>query len=147
MYSTFHNLRMQAYVRIPSLVPQTFGNLEFVRGNKVLASFLEQGDFDAVSANLNISEDADLQGLVKRSVIKTFGEDMVGIIGYGTEIINDIAVLGKKIIYRDQWLYKRVATLQVKLPCSRCPRKKKTIVIKEELKKKKTSAVQTNMTF
>ena len=46
-------------------------------------------------ANLNISEDADLQGLVQRSVIKTFGEDMVGIIGYGTDIINDIAALGK----------------------------------------------------
>ena len=47
-------------------------------------------------ANLNISEDADLQGLVKRSVIKRFGEDMVGIIGYGTEIINNIAVTGKR---------------------------------------------------
>ncbi len=86
---------------------QTFGNLEFVRGNKVLASFLEQSDFDAVSANLNISEDADLQGLVQRSVIKTFGEDMVGIIGYGTDIINDIAVLGKGMIYSDKWRYKR----------------------------------------
>ncbi|XP_072042368.1 snake venom 5'-nucleotidase-like [Amphiura filiformis] len=72
----------------------TFGNLEFARGNDILASFLEDINFDAVSANLNISTEEALQGLVNKSIIKTFGNDSVGIIGYGTEVINDIAVLG-----------------------------------------------------
>ncbi|XP_072041089.1 snake venom 5'-nucleotidase-like [Amphiura filiformis] len=72
----------------------TFGNQEFTYGSDVLASLLQDIDFDAVSANLNTTLEPSLQGLINKSIIKTFEGESVGIIGYGTQVINDIAAIG-----------------------------------------------------
>ncbi|XP_072041088.1 snake venom 5'-nucleotidase-like [Amphiura filiformis] len=75
-------------------VDMTFGNQEFTYGSDVLASLLQDIDFDAVSANLNTTLEPTLQGLINKSIIKQFEGESVGIIGYGTQVINDIAAIG-----------------------------------------------------
>ncbi|XP_072023582.1 snake venom 5'-nucleotidase-like [Amphiura filiformis] len=72
----------------------TFGNLEFALGPDGLASFLEDIDFDAVSANLNVTNEPSLQGLFSKSVIKDIDGKPVGIVGYTVQRTNVIANVG-----------------------------------------------------
>ena len=74
---------------------QTFGNLEFALGPDGLASFLEDINFDAVSANLNVTNEDALQGLFSKSVVKEFDGQTVGIVGYAVQRINEIALVRK----------------------------------------------------
>ncbi|XP_072041639.1 snake venom 5'-nucleotidase-like isoform X2 [Amphiura filiformis] len=72
----------------------TFGNLEFAAGLEVLAQFLEDINFPIVSANLNITNVPALQGLFNKSTVIEYEGERIGIIGYGHEQINVIALLG-----------------------------------------------------
>ena len=74
---------------------QTFGNLEFALGPDKLALFLGGLNFDAVSANLNATEEPYLQRMIKKSVVKEIGGQQVGIVGYSVQRTNKIALLRK----------------------------------------------------
>ena len=81
------------YHFLTELPLQTFGNLEFALGPDGLASFLEDINFDAVSTNLNVTNEAVLQGLFSKSVVKDFGGQAVGIVGYSVQRTNEIAIV------------------------------------------------------
>ncbi|XP_072043475.1 5'-nucleotidase-like [Amphiura filiformis] len=72
----------------------TFGNLEFALGPDGLASFLEDVNFNAVSANLDVSEEPVLQGLFNKSIVKIVGDERIGIVGYTVQRANNIALVG-----------------------------------------------------
>ncbi|XP_072043474.1 snake venom 5'-nucleotidase-like [Amphiura filiformis] len=72
----------------------TFGNLEFTLGPDGLAPFLEDINFNAVSANLDVSEEPVLQGLFNKSVVKMVGGERIGIVGYTVQRANNIALVG-----------------------------------------------------
>ncbi len=64
-------------------------------GPRNLASFLHDAHFDAVSTNLNVSNEPVLQGLIHKSVVKSFNGELVGIVGYTFQRANETALVGK----------------------------------------------------
>ena len=77
---------------------QTFGNLEFTLGPEVLADFLGDINFDAVSANLNITNEQVLNNRFYRSIIKIIDGQSVGIVGFTDQRTNEIAIVGKELL-------------------------------------------------
>lgn len=67
----------------------------------VLVPFLEMANFSVVSANLDATQDdSNLGDLVAKSVVKSYfnpdgSEETLGIVGYTTERVNEIANVGK----------------------------------------------------
>lgn len=74
---------------------KTFGNLEFSDGLDVLSSFLEDINFDMVSANLNATLDPEFESLFNKSTVLEVDGQKIGIVGYTHEQVNVIAILGK----------------------------------------------------
>ena len=76
---------------------QAFGNHEFTLGPDVLANFLKKTKptFQAVCANLDVSEESPLDGLYSSSITKTIGGEEIGIVGYTTQKVNEISNVGK----------------------------------------------------
>ena len=83
-----------SYTSISLTCFQTLGNLEFAKGLDVLNRFLEDVNFDVVSANINATLEPELEALFNKSTVFEFDGQKVGIVGYAHEALNTIAILG-----------------------------------------------------
>ena len=69
-------------------------------GPDALVPFLEMANFSVVSANLDASLKPNLDGKFTKSAVKTYlnpdgSEEYLGIVGYTTEVVADIANVGE----------------------------------------------------
>ena len=71
----------------------TIGNHEFDGGSKNLGEQLKLAKFDVISANLDASSDANLNSIVKPSVIKTIDGEKVAFIGMITPVLSEMSPL------------------------------------------------------
>ena len=63
---------------------QSPGNHEFDDGVEGYVPFLENISFPVICANMDVSEEPDMAGLYKKSVVVERGGKKIGIIGYLT---------------------------------------------------------------
>lgn len=63
----------------------TFGNHEFDKGTVIPRKFVDRARFDIVSANIDFSQEPHINERVKPYVIKSYGNDLIAIIGVTTE--------------------------------------------------------------
>jgi len=76
------------------------GNHEFDDGPKVLADFLIQLKFPALGANIDVSKEPLLLGLVKPYTIVKIGGERVGLVGYITEDTTIISSPGPTVSFK-----------------------------------------------
>ncbi|MEI6215058.1 MAG: bifunctional metallophosphatase/5'-nucleotidase [Desulfuromonadales bacterium] len=79
----------------------TLGNHEFDKGTKLTGDLVSQAKFPVVSANLDVSGDANLKGKVQPYTIKSFGSEKVGIIGLALTDTPNISSPGTNVKFND----------------------------------------------
>ncbi|WP_342433038.1 5'-nucleotidase C-terminal domain-containing protein [Neobacillus sp. FSL H8-0543] len=92
----------------------TFGNHEFDKNSTVLANFIKEMQFPMVSANVNVTNDADLSPLFKNeisaapvggniypAIIKEVDGEQVGIFGLTTEDTKVLASPSEDVVFED----------------------------------------------
>jgi 5'-nucleotidase len=79
----------------------TLGNHEFDKGSQLAASLVKQANFPVISANLDVSGDTNLKGLISPYTIKSFGTERVGIIGLSLQSTPDISSPGPNVKFND----------------------------------------------
>ncbi len=73
------------------------GNHEFDDGPPVLAKFIRGAAFPVLSANLDVSNDPDLKGLIKPWTVVEVGGEKVGIVGLTTEDVDILSSPGPNV--------------------------------------------------
>lgn len=73
------------------------GNHEFDDGPANLAEFIKGANFPVLSANLDVSADPDLNGLIKPWVVVEVGGEQVGIVGITTEDVTILSSPGPNV--------------------------------------------------
>lgn len=79
----------------------TLGNHEFDDGPKILARFLKQIQFPAISANIDADGDPDLKGLVEPYRIMEINGRKIGIFGLTTESTSNLSAPGNRIKFEN----------------------------------------------
>lgn len=77
----------------------TLGNHEFDNGEETLAAFLNAVKFPVVTANVDVSESADLAGMIEPYTILEVGEEKVGIIGLVTPETDILSSPGQNTVF------------------------------------------------
>lgn len=75
------------------------GNHEFDRGSTTLASFIEQVRFPVLSANVDATADAALDGDVRPFDVFLFAGEVVGVFGLTTETTTTASSPGKDVVF------------------------------------------------
>ena len=73
------------------------GNHEFDDGPATLANFIKGAKFPVLAANLDVSADPDLKGLIKPYAIVEVGGEKIGIIGITTEDVDILSSPGPNV--------------------------------------------------
>ena len=73
------------------------GNHEFDDGPANLAKFIKGANFPVLSANLDVSADPDLNGLIKPWVVVEVGGEKIGIVGLTTEDVDILSSPGPNV--------------------------------------------------
>ena len=79
------------------LIFQCLGNHDFDLGLEVLVPYLNNITAEIVTANMDISREPSLQGLVKRSTVLVRGGEKIGIVGVTTKDTSFLSSAGKRI--------------------------------------------------
>ncbi|AUM75545.1 bifunctional metallophosphatase/5'-nucleotidase [Paracoccus jeotgali] len=77
------------------------GNHEFDDGPMVLSKLIDNLNFPVVSANLDVSQDNELNGKLEKSVVLERGGEKVGIIGLTATDTDETSSPGKSVIFQD----------------------------------------------
>ncbi len=77
------------------------GNHEFDKGQQPLANFIDNANFPVLSANLDVSGTAVLNGKIKSYIIKEIGGQKVGIFGLTTPDVEVISNIGEGVVVKD----------------------------------------------
>ncbi len=77
------------------------GNHEFDSGPGPLGSFIRGANFPVLSANLDVSAEPELAGLIQPYTILTVGGEQVGIFGLTTEDTACISSPGPNVVFKD----------------------------------------------
>jgi 5'-nucleotidase / UDP-sugar diphosphatase len=88
-------------LNILGLDATTIGNHEFDRGPSLLAALIESSNFPFVSADIDVSDEPFLAGKIAPYIIKSFGQERVGIIGVTTAETPFISSPGSNIRFSD----------------------------------------------
>ena len=79
---------------------QCLGNHDFDLGLEVLVPYLNNITAEIVTANMDISREPSLRGLVKRSTVMVRGGEKIGIVGVTTKDTSFLSSAGKRIQYK-----------------------------------------------
>ena len=74
------------------------GNHEFDKGPAVLAEFIAGAKFPVLAANLDVSRDPHLKGLIKPYCTLTVGGQTIGVVGYTVENLRELSQIGPDVI-------------------------------------------------
>ena len=76
----------------------TVGNHEFDKGPEVLAEFIAGAKFPILGANLDVSRDPHLKGLIKPYCTLTVGGQTIGVVGYTVENLRELSQIGPDVV-------------------------------------------------
>jgi 5'-nucleotidase len=78
------------------------GNHEFDQGPQVLANFLKSANFPMLSANIDITANSPLQGMIRPWIIKTIDPEKIGILGLTTTDTETLSSPGEGVQFNDE---------------------------------------------
>ncbi|GAB4387484.1 bifunctional metallophosphatase/5'-nucleotidase [Albidovulum sp.] len=79
----------------------TVGNHEFDDGPEVLRGFVDSVEFPILMSNADISGEALLDGVIRKSVVIERGGEKLGLIGLTPQDTDELASPGKNVIFTD----------------------------------------------
>jgi 5'-nucleotidase/UDP-sugar diphosphatase len=88
-YTKYKGEEAQRFMNEMGYQAMAVGNHEFDDGPGVLGSFVRGAKFPVLSANLDVSQEPELAGLIKPYVVLQVGSEKVGVVGLTTE---DVAI-------------------------------------------------------
>ncbi len=100
-FNTYEGLSDLAFMNYVGYDAMATGNHEFDRGPAVLATFVNQADFPVLAANIDVSGDEHLNGVVGKSVILEVGGEKIGIVGAVIPILHEISSPGEDVVMLD----------------------------------------------
>jgi 5'-nucleotidase/UDP-sugar diphosphatase len=89
-YNQYKGEEAQRFMNELGYDAMTIGNHEFDDGPGVLGSFIRGTDFPVVSANVDVSNEPELAGMVESYTVLEVDGEKIGVVGYTTE---DTAIL------------------------------------------------------
>lgn len=96
-FNVYEGLADLAYMNYIGYQAMAVGNHEFDRGPAALAAFAKEAKFPILAANLDVSGEKALEGLVKPSTVIEVGGTKVGIVGAVTPELPDISSPGDNV--------------------------------------------------
>lgn len=96
-FNVYEGLADLAYMNFAGYRAMTVGNHEFDRGPKALGRFARLARFPLVAANLDVTHDPDLTGIIKPSVVLEVGGETIGIVGAVPEDLLTITTPGPTV--------------------------------------------------
>lgn len=96
-FNVYHGLADVSFMNQVGYQAMAVGNHEFDRGPKGLADFAKLANFPILAANLDVSTEPLLAGLIKSSTILTAGQVRVGIVGAVTPDLPTISSPGDNV--------------------------------------------------
>lgn len=100
-FTVYEGLAEAAFMNMAGYQAMAVGNHEFDKGPKTLAEFARLVNFPLLAANLDVSEDPDLKGLVKPSAVIEVGGQKVGVVGAITPDTPSISSPGPTVKFLD----------------------------------------------
>jgi 5'-nucleotidase/UDP-sugar diphosphatase len=100
-YNQYKGEEAQRFMNALGYEAMTIGNHEFDDGPGVLASFIRGADFPVVSANVDVSSDPELAGLVEPYTVLNVGGEQIGIVGYTTEDTAILSSPGPNVVFKN----------------------------------------------
>ncbi len=88
-----------------SILLQALGNHEFDLTPDGLAPYLKDVDFDVISCNIDASKEPVIDGLFEKSVVKTVGGELIGVVGYTHSRTHELSQSRKlfEMFIKDRW--------------------------------------------
>lgn len=96
-FNQYQGLADLAFMNAAGYRAMTLGNHEFDKGDAVLANFIRKANFPVLAANLDVTGDPDLNGLVKPSTVVEVAKQKIGIVGAITDTLMSISSPGKGV--------------------------------------------------
>lgn len=84
-YTFYRGQEASVFMNRMGYAAMAVGNHEFDDGPSVFAQFIRSTQFPVLSCNIDVTQDPDLNGLIKPYVVATVGGEKIGIIGYTTD--------------------------------------------------------------
>ncbi len=100
-FNVYHGLADLAFMNYAGYQAMAVGNHEFDRGSAVLARFASLARFPLLAANLDVSGDNDLAGLIKPYAVLEVGGERIGIVGAVTPELATISTPGPGVKVKD----------------------------------------------
>ena len=100
-FTRYHGDADMAALNLLGVDAMAVGNHEFDKGPELLARLAGEADFPLLGANIDISGEPRLQGKIKPYVIRTIGDERVGIIGLITPETAFSSTPGKTVSFDD----------------------------------------------
>ena len=96
-FNTYLGLADLAFMNYVGYDAMAVGNHEFDRGPSVLATFIRLMNFPMLAANINVSGDVYLRGLIGKSATKIVGGQTIGIVGAVIPNLHEISAPGEDV--------------------------------------------------
>ena len=100
-FNTYEGLADLAFMNAVHYDAMAVGNHEFDRGPKPLGTFASMAAFPVLSANLDVSGEPALNGIIRDSAVVTVGGEKFGIVGATTPTVTNISSPGPTVKLKD----------------------------------------------
>lgn len=97
-FTYYRGSAIQRFMNELGYQAMTVGNHEFDKGPEVLAEFIAGAKFPVLGANLDVSRDPHLKGLIKPYCTLTAGGRTIGVIGYTVENLRELSQIGPHVV-------------------------------------------------
>jgi 5'-nucleotidase len=98
-YNQYKGEAAQRFMNAMGYDAMTIGNHEFDDGPGVLGSFIRGADFPMVSANVDVSNEPELAGLIEAYTVIDVGDEQIGVVGYTTEDTAILSSPGSNVVF------------------------------------------------
>jgi 5'-nucleotidase/UDP-sugar diphosphatase len=100
-YNQYKGEEAQRFMNELGYDAMTIGNHEFDDGPGVLGSFIRGANFPVVSANVDVSNEPELAGLVESYIVLDAGGEQIGVVGYTTEDTAILSSPGPNVVFNN----------------------------------------------
>ncbi|HEY0868673.1 MAG TPA: 5'-nucleotidase C-terminal domain-containing protein [Fimbriimonas sp.] len=100
-FNVYNGLADAAFMNLVGYQAMAVGNHEFDKGPETLASFIKRVRFPLLAANLDVSGDPALKGLIQPHTVFTIENEKVGVIGATPPDLPELSLLGPTVKMKD----------------------------------------------
>jgi 5'-nucleotidase len=100
-YNQYKGEEAQQFMNELGYDVMTIGNHEFDDGPGVLGSFIQGANFPVVSANVDVSNEPELAGMVESYTVLEVDGEQIGVVGYTTEDTAILSSPGPNVVFNN----------------------------------------------